>query len=250
MRIKAPAAEGAENHADNRAVRARREMETMIMRLGSGMRSALLGGAAALLLAGGAAAQGEAPRGKQAGDFLIGLGAIGVLPQGGGSVGLIGGRPEASNSASPQLDFTYFIFPQMALNLIAASTQHDISVQDSALGNVKLGHVWVLPPTLTVQWHPLPQARLSPYVGVGVNMTFFYGYGGEKTPPVNRVRVDNTAAVAFVAGVDYEITPHWLANFDVKRILLEPSASVNSGLIHARVNLDPWVVGAGLRYRF
>ena len=39
----------------------------------------------------GAAAQ-SAPRGKQAGDFLIGLGAIGVLPSNGGSTS-IGGTP-------------------------------------------------------------------------------------------------------------------------------------------------------------
>src|ERR687885_62257 len=109
--------------------------------------------AGALALAGaaasGAAAQ-DAVRGKQAGDIVLGLGAVGVLPEGGGRVGLIGGKPGASNSASPQLDVSYFFAPQVALNLIAATTQHDISVTRSALGDVKLGHVWVLPPTLTV----------------------------------------------------------------------------------------------------
>lgn len=211
----------------------------------------MVAGAVALAgaVATGAAAQ-DAVRGKQAGDFLIGLGAVGVLPENGGHVDTIGGKPHASNSASPQLDVTYFMAPQVALNLIAASTQHDVSVRGSALGDVKLGHLWVLPPTLTLQLHPFPASRISPYVGAGINVSFFYGYGGHQTPPVNRLRVDTTPAFAVVAGVDYELTPNWLLNVDAKKILLRPEASVNSGLLHAKVDLDPWVVGASVRYRF
>ena len=189
-------------------------------------------------------------RGKQAGDIVVELGAIGVLPSNGGHVDTIGGHPRASNSASPQLDLTYFMVPNVSLNLIAASTQHDVSVRGSALGNLNLGHVWVLPPTLTLQVHPFPTSRISPYVGLGLNVSFFYGYGGSKTAPVERVRVDTAVAPAFNLGVDYEIAPNWLLNVDAKKILLRTDASVNSGLIHARVNLDPWVVGASVRYRF
>ena len=50
--------------------------------------AALLGAAALGLLAQPATAQ-EAPRGKQAGDFVIGLSVIGVLPMDSGSVDLI-----------------------------------------------------------------------------------------------------------------------------------------------------------------
>ncbi len=205
--------------------------------------------AAATLGAGAAMAQ-DAPRGKQAGDFVVGLGAIGVLPQNGGRVGLIGGEPRASDSATPQLDFTYFLSRNVALNLIAATSQHDLSVAHSALGNVKLGHVWVLPPTLTLQYHPLPGSRLSPYVGAGLNVTFFYGYGGDRSAPVNRVRIDTAPGFALNAGLDYEIAPNWLANLDVKKIFLRPSVSVNSGMINGRADLDPWVIGASVRYRF
>jgi outer membrane protein len=210
---------------------------------------AIAAGLAATALPGTATAQ-DAPRGKQAGDVVVGLGLIGVLPANGGNVGLIGGTPHASNAVTPQLDVSYFLLPNVALNLIAATSEHDLSVRGSALGDVKLGHVWALPPTLTVQYHPLPAARFSPYAGLGVNYTFFYGYGGDKTAPVNRVRVDSAPGFAMVAGVDYEIAPNWLVNFDVKKILLRPDASVNSGLVRANVTLDPWIVGASVRYRF
>src|SRR3954451_16024021 len=90
-------------------------------------------------------------RGKRAGDIVVGPGAIGLLPaNSGGSVDTIGGRVHATDSASPQLDLTYFATPHVAFNLITATTEHDISVQGSPAGQtLPLGHVWALPPTLT-----------------------------------------------------------------------------------------------------
>jgi outer membrane protein len=199
-----------------------------------------------------AAAQ-TAPRGKQAGDIVVGLSAIGVLPTNGGHVDAIGGKPEASNSATAQLDFSYFFTPHIALNLIAATTQHDVSVRNSAIGNVDLGHVWALPPTLTLQLHPLPQSRLSPYAGLGVNYTVFYGEGGGRNRAVSDVSIGNSWGLALNAGVDYELAPRWALNFDVKKIFfLEPDVKVDTALgrINARADINPWVVGAGVRYRF
>lgn len=214
-------------------------------------KSVLLAAGLLALGAGAAAAQvAEAPRGKRAGDIVVGLGAIGVLPTNGGNTPLIGGTPHASNSASPQLDFSYFFTPNLAVNLIAATTQHDIRVNGSALGDVRLGRVWALPPTLTVQYHPLPASRISPYVGLGLNATFFYGNSGSLTPPVSRVRVENSVGVAPNIGVDYEIAPNWLVNFDLKWILMQPEVSVNSNLIRARADINPFVIGASVRYRF
>ncbi|MDN3564487.1 OmpW family protein [Paeniroseomonas aquatica] len=206
--------------------------------------------AAAIATPAAAQVGSDVVRGKQAGDLVLGLGAIGVLPSNGGRVDLIGGKPEASNSASPQLDLSYFVTPQIALNLIAATTRHDVSVKGSALGNLDLGHVWVLPPTLTLQFHPFPAARFSPYVGAGLNVSFFYGEGGRRTEPVNRLVVDTAVGFALNLGADYEIAPNWLVNADLKKLFLRPDASVNSGLVHARVDLDPWIIGASVRYRF
>lgn len=217
---------------------------------------ALLGAAmGAALMGAPAQAQGlmqELPgfRGKQAGDLVVGFGAIGVLPQKGGRVDAIGGKPEASDTLTPQLDLTYFLTSNLSLNLIAATSRHDVSVKGSALGDVDLGRVWALPPTLTLQFHPLPAARLSPYVGAGVNYTVFYGEGGSRTAPVSKVDVENSWGWALNAGVDYALTPEWGLNLDVKKLFLRPDVSVNGGAIGARADLDPWIVGAALRYRF
>ena len=217
-------------------------------------KTILLAGAAALgLLAQPALAQqGSATRGKQAGDFMIGASVIAVAPQDGGSVDLIGGTPSASTAWTGQLDFTYFITQNIALNLIAATTRHDLEVRNSAIGTVDLGHTWALPPTLTLQYHPLPASQFSPYVGVGLNWTAFYSEGGGYSAPVLNVDVQNAFGVALNAGIDIELAPNWLLNFDVKWIYLRPDVHVDTsvGRINATANLDPWVFGMGVRYRF
>lgn len=216
-------------------------------------KSILLAGAAALgLLAQPALAQQSPVRGKQAGDFMIGLGVIGVLPMDSGNVDVIGGTPSASFAVTPQLDFTYFFTPNFAVNLIAATTRHDVEVTGSALGDVDLGRVWALPPTLTFQYHPLPAERFSPYVGVGVNWTMFYGEGGGRTPGVLDVDVRNAFGVALNVGLDIEMAPNWLMNIDVKKLFLRPDVAVDTALgrINATADLDPWIFGLSVRYRF
>jgi outer membrane protein len=206
--------------------------------------------AAAMALAVAAApALAQEVRGKQAGDIVLGAGIIGVFPRSAGST-TIGGTPHASATATPQLDLTYFLSPNFAVNVIAATTRHDVEVRNSALGTVGLGRVWLLPPTVTLQYHPLPASRISPYIGAGVNYTVAYGEGGGRHPAVTSVDVENAWGFALNAGVDYEITPRWVANLDVKRLWLSPDVSVNRGAIRGQADLDPWIIGAGVRYRF
>lgn len=206
-----------------------------------------------------ASAQAPAPtmpavRGKQAGDFLIGLSAIGLVPQNGGTVSVIGGTAEASSSATAQLDFTYFFTPWLSANLIAATTRHDLEVVGSVVGDVPLGRVWALPPTLTLQVHPLPASRFSPYLGLGVNYTIFYGESSHgRSPLVTHVNVGNSVGMALNAGLDIEVAPNWLVNIDLKKILfLEPTAKVDTvvGRVQTTAEINPWVFGVGFRYRF
>lgn len=197
-----------------------------------------------------APAMAQEVRGIRAGDWMIGLSEIGVLPTNGGSTS-IGGSPHASNAFTGQLDFTWFATSNLALNLIAATTKHDVEVRDvPGAGTIDLGRVWALPPTLTLQYYPMPMSRLSPYVGVGVNYTIFYGEGGSRSPGITEVDVKNAWGFALNVGVNYEITPNWLANLDVKYLFLTPDVSVNNGAVTGTADINPWVVGLGIRYRF
>lgn len=191
--------------------------------------------------------------GKQAGTFMIRLRAIGVIPEDNSSSinGIPGARVNTTAQAAPELDFSYFLTDNIALELIAASTRHEISASIPGAGKVDVGSVWVLPPTLTMQYHFMPHSAFSPYVGAGLTVAWFYGTS-PATPTVTHFTVGNNVGAALQAGFDYNFTGHWFANFDVKQIFLNANAHVDAGggTLKAHTALDPLVIGAGIGYRF
>lgn len=211
-------------------------------KMGAGVAAVALG----VMMAGMAAAPAQAEfQGKSAGDFMVRARAIGMIPDESADVSVLGGSVNVDNDWVPEIDFTYFITDNIALELIAATTKHDVS-HSSGLG---LGEVNLLPPTLTLQYHPLPKERFSPYVGAGVNYTIFYN---EDAPggAVTSIDYDNAFGFALQAGADYAVADNWYLNVDVKKIFLSTDVSINGGAINADVDLDPWVVGFGVGYRF
>ncbi|MCR9221027.1 MAG: outer membrane beta-barrel protein [Alphaproteobacteria bacterium] len=213
--------------------------------------------AAALLAAGlavgvpGDAADAAEFKPKRAGDIQLRVRGIAFMPDESSTVRVIGGEADASNEYVPEIDISYFLTDNLALELIAATTKHDMTVEGSTLGDVDLGEVGVLPPTLTLQYHPLPDARFSPYVGAGLNYTFFYD---EEAPgpgdTVQSIDYRNGVGYALQAGLDYALDGAWSLNADVKKIFLNTDVELNGGAIDADVDLDPWVFGLGAGYRF
>ncbi len=195
----------------------------------------------------------EPPVGKQAGTFMIRARAIGVIPlNSSSSISAIGGKVETSNAAAPELDFSYFLTDNVAVELIAATTKHTLYAKNSALapnGSVNVGSTWVLPPTLLLQYHFMPKERFSPYIGAGLNVSFFYS-SSPSGGAINQLAMKNNVGAAIQAGFDYNISGHWFLNFDVKQIFVNTTASINGGAVKAKTALNPFVVGAGIGYRF
>ena len=171
---------------------------------------------------------------------------IGVLPDGGGST-TIGGTPEPDDAVVPELDISYFFTKNIAAELILATSPHDIKLKNSNSGDLNLGDTMVLPPTLLLQYHFTPDNTFSPYIGAGINYTLPYA---EDAKDVSKLEADGSFGVALQAGADYWLDDHWGLNFDVKKIWVDVDASVNNGAITGEVEIDPWVVGAGVSYRF
>jgi outer membrane protein len=190
------------------------------------------------------------PVGKEAGTIMIRVRAIGVIPlDSSSSISVNGGHVNATAQAAPEADFSYFFTDNIAVELIAATTRHSVSADGTAIGHVDVGSVWALPPTLTLQYHFFPHERFSPYIGAGVNATFFYGARAAGAP-VTQVTFSDNAGAAIQAGIDYNIGGHWFANVDVKQIFLNTTASIDGGAIKAKTALNPLVVGMGIGYRF
>lgn len=188
--------------------------------------------------------------GKHGGDFMVRVGVIGVLPETLNSrVTNIGGQAVATTTGTIEADLSYFLTDHLALELIAGTTKHELIAKNTALGDVDVGSAWVLPPTLTLQYHFLPRERFSPYVGAGGAALFFYD-----TKPAGGVVTDlslkNNFGGVVQAGFDYNIQGNWYANVDLKQIFADARASINGGAIRARTALDPTVfrVGIGLKF--
>lgn len=107
---------------------------------------------------------------------------VGVVPDESAKIGVIGGDVNISNTLIPELDITYFFTKNISAELILGTTKHEVNTVGSdisAVGgptsaNVDLGSVYLLPPTLTAQYHFFPDKVFNPYVGAGVNYTIFY----------------------------------------------------------------------------
>lgn len=169
--------------------------------------------------------------------------AIGVVPDESSTVN-IGGDANVGNALVPELDISYFFTKNIAAELILGTARHKLS--HSAAGD--LGKVWILPPTLTLQYHFTPDQKFSPYVGAGLNYSMFYS---EKAAAgFTDLKVDGGVGYALQAGFDYWLDDRWGLNLDVKKIWLDVDAKLNNGTVRADVDLDPWIFGAGVSYRF
>ncbi len=231
----------------------------------------ILSRAAAALLATSAIVAISSPslaqdfKGKSAGDIVVRVRGLGVLPQDKGTLnagapinGSIGSA-DVKNDYIPEIDFSYFFTDNIAAELIAGTSRHRVKGNLNGLGNsIEIGKVSLLPPTLTAQYHFLPKERISPYVGAGINYTLFYRADEANTANSAGLRITDTSyknrfGFALQAGVDVALTGAWSLNLDVKKIFLKTdvTASVNGAIpVTSKVTIDPWLVGVGVGYRF
>jgi outer membrane protein len=210
---------------------------------------ALTATAIALAIAAPACAQDFAPKAK--GTWIVAGRLTGVTPDASGSIVTAAGADtgldvDVGEDWKPTLGFTYFFTDHVAVEAILGTTRHEISAKGAG-GSTDVHETWVLPPVVTLQYHFRPQARVSPYVGAGVNAMIFYG-GDDKNGFT--VDVDNGFGGALQAGVDIALKDAWSLNIDAKKVFFETDASINKGALKSDVTLDPWVVSVGVARRF
>ena len=158
-----------------------------------------------------------------------------------------GAGVDISASAVPELDITYFFTKNIAAELILGVTRHQVT-GSGALDGTRIGNTWLLPPTLTLQYHFDPIGPLKPYLGVGVNYTIYFDEQARGS--FNRFRLNNSVGLALQAGVDYMLDEHWGLNLDLKKIFMDPTVSIDRRTVTGRVHIDPWIIGTGVTYRF
>ena len=197
------------------------------------------------------------------GDWIVRGRAILVSPQvdaSGIEPAFPTGSVDVDDAVVPELDFTYMMTPNWGLELILATSPHDLQATGALEGLGKVGDVWALPPTLTLQYHFKPESNVRPYVGVGLNYTLFYSEDAtsslEDAVGPTSISLDESFGFAVQAGVDVDINDTWFWNADIKWINIETEATLTSqtgmGELVNKVDVDlnPVVAGIGIGRRF
>jgi outer membrane protein len=182
--------------------------------------------------------------------WQVRLRALGVITRDNGSVdGIPGSDLSYSDTVIPEVDISYFFTDNISEELVLGTTYANVHGEGSIAGLGEIGKTWLLPPTLTLQYHFTDFGAFQPYLGAGVNYTVFYNQSGKSADSLD---VKNTFGVALQAGFDYMFDEHWGANLDVKKIFLRPDfdATVGGADVSGKAKLDPWLIGAGVTYRF
>ncbi len=146
-----------------------------------------------------------------------------------------------NNKWLPEVDFSYFVTPNVAVELILTVPQE----QTVYSNGTEIGTFKHLPPTLTAQYHFTGMA-FRPYIGAGVNYT-----------NISDVNILNGAVglkhsswgLALQVGVDVPVGGGWLLNADLKKVQIGTHVYV-SGVDAGKFKVDPLLLGIGIGKRF
>jgi outer membrane protein len=143
----------------------------------------------------------------------------------------------------PEIDISYFFTKNFAAELVLTWPQN----VDIMAGGTQIGKIQALPPSLLVQYHFTDLGAFKPYVGAGVNYTYFYKrdniLGGAAS--VDR---DSWGLVGQI-GLDYLIDKNWSLNIDAKYVQMDTDVYAGSTNI-GKLDLNPITWGVGVGYRF
>ncbi|KPF61987.1 OmpW/AlkL family protein [Porphyrobacter sp. AAP60] len=222
-----------------------------------------------LMLAGAAAAMAATPAMAQdnddrAGDIQVKVLGTAVLPDGkitDINVNLPGlpatTQTKASDNFVPTLAVEYFLTNNVSIETIAGTTQHDVdAVAGLPAGAELVSDALLLPATVTAKVH-FDAGGFKPYLGAGVAyFIWLKDDPGAATLPlgVTETNLSDEFGFALQAGFDLPVNDKGLGlSVDVKRYFIDTTARWfvgNTLAIETEHKLDPWVISAGLAYRF
>lgn len=155
----------------------------------------------------------------------------------------------------PEVDISYFFTRNLAAELILTYPQkHKVRVTQSvnAPPAFDAGSLRELPPTLTLQYHFMPDAQFRPYIGAGFNYTTFSKVDLAALDAVsggkNTIDRDNLGG-AFQAGFDVKVGANSYINLDVKKLYIKTDLA-NNGVKLSTIKGDPVLVGIGYGFKF
>ncbi len=202
------------------------------------------------------------------GDWLLHVRAININPNDDSSAlnvdgsNLAGTGVSVDSNNSLDISIGYMLTDNVAVEVLAdLSSKHGVSVfgLPSSLNvpdGTKVVDTNVLPPTLFLQYHFNPKAKIRPYAGIGLNYTLFFNddltSAAKSALGASNLDIDSSFGLAGQFGVDFEMKNDWSFNIDAKYIQIDTTASFDSALgpINVDIDINPWVLGIGFGKTF
>ncbi|MBY6013320.1 outer membrane beta-barrel protein [Qipengyuania gaetbuli] len=165
-------------------------------------------------------------------------------------------QTKANDNFVPTLAIEYYFSDNFSVETICCMTQHDVDAVSGLPGAELVSNAKVIPATFTAKYH-FDLGAVRPYVGAGP--TYFLWVGedpGAATLPLGVTDTDlsDEFGVALQAGFDVDLNDTGLGlTFDAKRYFVDTTAQWYVGdtlAIQTKHKLDPWVLSAGVSYRF
>ena len=200
----------------------------------------------------------------RAGDVQVKVLGTAVLPDGEieqvnvDAVGLPAGTDtRANDNVVPTIAIEYFLTDMFSIETIAGTTQHDVdAISGFPAGTELVSDGLLLPATVTAKAH-FDAGGIKPYVGAGAAYFIWLDVDpGAAVVPLGVTETDLSDEFGFVlqAGVDIPVNENGFGvSLDAKRYFIDTTATWfagNTKVIETEHNLDPWVLSAGISYRF
>lgn len=201
---------------------------------------------------------------QEAGDIQVKLFATGVLPDGAISdvvtdnIGLpAGSQSRATDSYVPTVAVEYFLSPNFSVETICCVTPHDVRGAGALSGAELVDDAIILPASLTAKYHVKLGDRIKPYIGAGATYFMIFGEDvGADAAALGATNVDlsDEFGLLLQGGVDFSLNDKGLGlSIDAKRYFVDTTATFRAGnavALQTDHDLDPWVISAGLSFRF
>jgi len=173
--------------------------------------------------------------------WMVGARLLDVYPNVSSSVSGV----DVDQQWTGELNSTYFFTPNFAVEGSITWAKQDVTFNGTGVGALKM-----MPVTFTAQYHFTNLGAWKPYVGGGFNYTYFYDtdLGNNAGASVSR----DSWGGALQAGLDYQVERNWYINVDVKYLWINNDIRLNNVNLgnNSSLDIDPWLFGIGVRYRF
>ncbi|GGN42946.1 outer membrane protein [Novosphingobium indicum] len=172
-------------------------------------------------------------------------------------MGVVDVDTKANDNVVPTLAVEYFFSNSISVETICCFTQHHVNGDADLSGTNLVNHVLILPATVTAKFHLDTGGPIKPYVGAGPSLFIVFDEKPGSTAQalgVDKVKMSNSLGLALQGGVDIALGDSGFGlSLDAKKYFIKPTAkfyAAGTKVLETKHDLDPWVLSAGVSYRF